>query len=344
MRFVAQLTNPKPIGEVATSGTLGPWNKGDAGATAIQGKFRFANADLSSLRELQGVLQSGGIYSGSIAEIHATGSADIADFTLTGRPVSLKTRYDVLVGGTTGDVVLQPVEVAVGESELTSVGAVVRARDVKGRRIDMNVTAANAKIEDILQLALKADPSPLSGAMELATNLLIEPSEAPVIRRLRLDGRFTIRRARFANTDIQKTRARVSRFTGGEAVEGENGSGVAANLMGRFTMDDGNLNFSSISFDVPGTAVKLAGSYRLDDGALDLRGTIRVARSVADVAPPSAAGWLETLGRLDRRLQIDTSGTTIPVTIQGTRENPMFRVDATALKRNWRRAIGVGGV
>jgi hypothetical protein len=341
MTFVARLTNPKPIGEVATEGTLGPWNKEDPGSTSIDGRFSFSDADLGSLRGLAGILQSTGTYSGTIAEIHAKGSADIAKFAVTGQPVALATRYDVLVGGTTGDVVLQPVEVDVLDSHLSSAGAIVRAREVKGRRIEMTVRAPDAKIEDLLRLALTADPPPLSGPVDLETALRIEPGDVPLIRRLHLDGRFTIRRARFARTDIQKTLARVSRFTGGTPVGGEEGSSVAANMTGRFTLDGGTLRFQSVAFEVPGTAVRLTGSYGLEDGMLDMRGTVRVARSVANAAPARVAGWIEALGRIDERLKMDTTGTTIPITIKGPREKPAFRVDVAELKRNWRQTIGL---
>jgi hypothetical protein len=342
MKYVARLTNPKPIGEVATEGTLGAWNKEDPGSTAIDGKFRFADADLGSLRGLEGILQSEGSYTGSIGEIHARGAADIAGFAVTGQPVPLATRYDVIVGGTTGDVVLQPVDVTVLESRLSSAGAIVRSRETKGRRIDMDVRAAQARIEDLLRLAIESEPPPLSGPIELETALRLEPGDAPVIRRLHLDGRFTMRRARFARTDIQKTLARVSRITGGGPVGGEAGSSVAANMTGRFTLDGGTLNLSTVSFTVPGTSVRLSGTYGIENGLLDLRGTVKVARSVADVAPSRVAGWIEALGRIDDRLKLDTSGTIIPITITGSREKPTFRVDVAALKKDWRKSIGIG--
>jgi hypothetical protein len=342
MKFTARLTNPKPIGDVSTDGSFGPWNRNDPGSTAIGGQFRFANADLASLRGLAGTLHATGTYSGTIAEIDAAGSADIANFAVTGQPVALATRFDVTVGGTTGDVVLKPVDVSLRETQLSSSGAIVRAREVKGRRIEMDVRASKARVEDLLLLALTSDLPPLSGPIQLETNLRLEPGEEPVIRRLHLSGQFSIRRARFARTDIQKTLARVSRVTGGESVAGEAGSSVAANLAGRFTMDRGVLTFSSLAFDVPGTAVRLSGSYGIESGMLDLRGTTRVARSIDDVAPPKVLGWIESIGRIDDSLKVDTSSTTIPIRITGSREKPVFKVDVEALKGNWRRTIGLG--
>jgi hypothetical protein len=340
-KFSASLTNPKPIGDVTTEGTFGPWNKNDPGATPIDGAFRFADADLGSLRGLTGILQAQGTYSGSIAEIHAAGTAEIARFAVTGRPVPLTARFDVVVGGTTGDVTMQPVDVSVQASRLISSGAVVRARDVRGRRVEMDVRTTEARVEDLLVLALKSAP-PLYGPIALETTLRIEPGDGPVIRRLNLDGRFAIKRASFARTDIRKTLARVSQATGGGPVSGEDGSSVAADMTGRFTLDDGTLNLRSVSFAVPGTAVRLGGSYGIENGALNLRGTIRISRSIADVAPARVTGWIETLGRMDDRLKIDTAGTTLPITITGSREKPVFKLDLAAMKTGWRQTIGLG--
>ena len=41
MPFVATLTNPIPKGQIETSGTFGPWQKGDPGSTPLGGKYSF---------------------------------------------------------------------------------------------------------------------------------------------------------------------------------------------------------------------------------------------------------------------------------------------------------------
>src|SRR4249920_2369305 len=41
MPFTATLTNPLPKGQIETSGTFGPWQKGDPGATPLAGTYTF---------------------------------------------------------------------------------------------------------------------------------------------------------------------------------------------------------------------------------------------------------------------------------------------------------------
>ena len=47
--FKATLSNPKPPGEITTTGKFGPWNADDVGKTAVSGDYRFENADLGRL-------------------------------------------------------------------------------------------------------------------------------------------------------------------------------------------------------------------------------------------------------------------------------------------------------
>jgi hypothetical protein len=47
------------------------------------------------------------------------------------------------------------------------------------------------------------------------------------------------------------------------------------------------------------------------------------------------------IGRIDPRLRVGANGTAIPITIGGTREKPVFRVDADALKGGWKEVIGI---
>ena len=52
--------------------------------------------------------------------------------------------------------------------ELAS-GAIVRARDIKGRHTTLDVSVPQGRIEDILQLAMKPGQTPLNGAISPAS-------------------------------------------------------------------------------------------------------------------------------------------------------------------------------
>ncbi len=341
--FEAQLTNPKPIGQVATTGEFGPWNKEEVRDTPISGRYDFRDADLTTFKGIGGILASTGTFGGSLGRIQVSGEADIPDFNVTiGQVVPLQTTFDVEVGDRGGDVQLRPVHTRFLDSELVAVGEVVRVEGASGRSILVDVTGEEARVEDLIRFGLKSDTPPLTGQIDLQTTLEIPPGDRPVIERMRVAGEFTIRRARFTNLDVQKTLTRISRIGRGET-QGESGSSVVSNMRGTFEIADAALLFSRLAFAVPGMQVRLVGSYGLRDQALDFGGQLQLDRSVSELVPSDrvpgrVAEWLQLVDPLFQRGEA-TSGTVLPITISGARSKPSFRVEMKQLKPDWRRML-----
>ena len=126
MDFVANLTNPKPPGEIVSTGTFGPWNAETPSLTPVSGNYDFQNADLSVFTGIAGTLSSKGNYQGVLEQIRVDGTTDTPDFRVShaGHPVDLVTNFHAMVDGTDGDTYLQPVEARFGQSILVAQGKV----------------------------------------------------------------------------------------------------------------------------------------------------------------------------------------------------------------------------
>ncbi|MEO7652325.1 MAG: hypothetical protein ABIZ80_17815, partial [Bryobacteraceae bacterium] len=98
MKYDADLTNPKPPGQIHSVGTFGPWASGEPGDTPLSGDYTFANADLGVFNGIAGILQSTGKFDGTLSAIHAKGEATVPDFRLkmSGNRVPLFTKFEVL--------------------------------------------------------------------------------------------------------------------------------------------------------------------------------------------------------------------------------------------------------
>ena len=85
------------------------------------------------------------------------GRTETPDFALTsaGNPMPLTTEFDAVVDGTSGDTILNSVRAVLGRSHIATRGRVVRAREVKGRLIKLDVNVDRARLEDLLRLAVK---------------------------------------------------------------------------------------------------------------------------------------------------------------------------------------------
>ena len=80
--FHGNLTNAKPQGEIATTGTFGPWNADEPGDTPVTGNYTFTDADLGPLPGIAGTLSSTGNYHGQLNEIEVEGKTDTPNFSL----------------------------------------------------------------------------------------------------------------------------------------------------------------------------------------------------------------------------------------------------------------------
>ncbi len=115
MHFDATLVNPKPKGEIQSSGEFGPFHEDSPGDTPVKGDYTFDHADLSTLKGIAGILSSTGQYQGTLDNIVVNGETDTPDFRIriSGHPVPLHTKFHAIVDGTNGDTVLDPVDATI---------------------------------------------------------------------------------------------------------------------------------------------------------------------------------------------------------------------------------------
>ena len=323
--FEARLSNWKPAGEIHAKGTFGPWNTSDPRMTALGADYSFDNANLDTIKGIGGILSSKGRFHGVLERIRVEGTTDTPDFRVdvAGQPVRLQTRFAAVVDGTNGNTWLDPVEATLaGSSHIVARGEVVRSQDVKGRKIYLQITIDDARMEDILKLAIKAKQTPLTGQMKMQTTFLLPAGEADVPQRLQLDGAFSIAQARFTSFNVQQRIDTLSRRGRGDT--GNSGPSVVSNLSGRFVMKNGRIQLRNLTFAVPGSAVQLAGSFDLKSEQLDFDGHLLLDASLSE----TVTGFKSVLVKLAQPFfRRPGGGTKLPIRVSGTPENPAFGLD-----------------
>jgi hypothetical protein len=330
--FSAGVTNPVPKGRIETTGTFGPWHADEPGLTPISGSYSFAKADMNVIKGLGGILSSVGTYKGLLERLVVEGQTDIPDFSLdiAGNKVPLGTRFTAIVDGTNGDTYLERVEATLGQSTILAKGAVIRAKDVKGRRVELDIELDGARLEDLMTLAVKAATAPMSGRVDVRTKLLLPAGEADVIDRLQLEGVFGVAQAKFANVDVQKKIAMLSLRGRGEESALPDGQSVVSNMSGRFVMKDARLTFSQLSFGVPGAVVQLAGSYDMRGETIDFTGYLLTDATLADMTSGIKSVFARLAQPLFRR---EGGGSKLPIKISGPRSKPAFGLDTRRIFR-----------
>ena len=334
-KFQAGVTNPIPRGRVETNGTFGPWQADEPRLTPVRGQYSFKDANLDDIKGISGILSSVGSYRGTLERIEVEGQTETPKFAIDvgGQPVPLSTKFKAIVDGTNGDTWLDRVEATLGQSPIYASGAVVRTQEVKGRRVTLDVQLRQARVEDLMRLAVKADKPPLTGRVDATTAFLLPEGNEDVVDRLRLDGRFTVAQAQFSNVDIQKRLTALSlKARGKEEDDPENEhASVVSKMQGKFTLKNAVLEFSDLRFSVPGAIVELTGTYTLHDEQLDFHGDLLVDATLADMT----SGFKALLARLAQPFfRRKGGGTQLPIKITGPRSQPQFGLDVGRVFRH----------
>ncbi|MGA8489816.1 MAG: AsmA-like C-terminal region-containing protein [Terriglobales bacterium] len=332
LHFDAKLINPKPVGNIASTGHFGPWQADSPRDTPVRGTYSFSNADLSTIKGIGGILSSTGQYAGSLDNIVVDGSTDTPDFriAISGRPVPLHTDFHAIVDGTNGDTYLEPVKAKILDTSLVANGSVVRMKEPNGHRVELDVTIAKGRIEDLLKLAVRTEPPVMTGVVRLKTNFDLPPGDPVISDRLKLSGRFQVTQAHFTNEKVQnKIDALSLRSLGKPKLAKENLSdnlndNVSSDLSGIFNLENGVIYFSQLHFTIPGTHVNLTGKYSLDGNQFDFHGKALLDAKLSHMM----TGWKSILLKpADPFFSKDGAGTELPVKVTGTKSEPHFGSD-----------------
>ena len=303
MKFHATLVNPRPIGNIDSSGDFGPFNADSPGDTSVRGTYSFSHADLNSIKGLGGMLASTGTYQGQLDNITVDGETTTPNFSLdiANHALPLNTKFHAIVDGTNGDTWLQPVDAWLRHTHIIAKGQIVRMPNVEGRDIRLDVTVDPGNIQDLLYLADKASQPLMNGQVTLHTDFDLPPGPEDVPKKLRLKGNFQLLDIHFPDPKIQSKVDELSLRGQGHAKEahqegdalkaGNNQAATAANaaseMRGTFTLGGGTITLPTLNYRVPGAEVALQGNYSITNQNLDFTGKARLDAHVSQMV----TGW-----------------------------------------------------
>lgn len=324
MRYQAKLTNPRPPGQIDSTGKFGPWVAEAPGDTPVAGQYSFQNADLGVFAGIAGLLKSQGEFAGTLDALTARGDVVVPDFRLTraNNRVPLRAHFEALVDGTNGNTVLRPVQATLGSTQFTTSGAIIKHEQHQRRTINLEVSMPQGQIRDLLRLATKGSPF-MEGVIRLRTRIDIPPLSGKVREKLLLDGAFEVTQGRFLRANVQDQIDKLSRRGQGQPNNPEIDN-VISNMKGRFHLENETLRFKSLSFGAPGAGVDLAGVYNLDSDALDFHGSLKLQAKVSQ----TMTGWKRwALKPADPFFSKHGAGTFLRIKVAGTAKDPDFGLD-----------------
>jgi hypothetical protein len=324
MKYAAEMSIPKPPGTLHSDGSFGPWVATEPGDTPLNGAYNFDKADLGVFHAIAGTLRSTGTFDGTLDSVRARGEASVPNFHLKaiGSAIPLYTRFEVLVDGTNGNTVLEPVKARLGRTDFTTTGAVIKHENQARRTISLKVLMPRGDMRDLLRLSTKGPPF-MEGRINLRSRIDIPPLTGSVKQKLLLDGDFDIADAKFLRTTIQEQIDQLSRRGQGQPKNQEIDE-VVSNMKGSFRLEDELMTFRSMSFDVPGANVEIAGDYDLQKDVIDFHGALKLDAKVSR----TMTGWKRWVLRpADPFFSKHGAGTYLKIKVDGTSKQPKFGLD-----------------
>lgn len=308
-----------------TEGKFGVWDRDDPGKTTISGEYTFAHADLSVYGAVAGMLSSNGKFGGTLSHIDISGKTDTPDFEVRsgGHPVRLTTEFSAYVDAIHGDTFLDRVDADFWETHLIAKGSIAKAPNAKGKTALIDLSARDARIEDILRLFVSENRPPMSGTVALEGRAEIPPGKQEFLKKLKLRGEFGIGSGTFSKTSTQQGVNKLSAGARGEK-DAADPETVLTDLTGQVEVREGISRFKDLSFGVPGATARLHGTYNLLNHKIDLRGQMQVQSKISNTTSGVKSFLLKVMEPFFKKRQ---QGEIVPVLIGGTYQHPNFGLD-----------------
>ena len=186
------------------------------------------------------------------------------------------------------------------------------------RTIALDVSMPAGRLEDVLLLAMKGKDPFMSGVLRMKSKVLLPPLTGKVIEKLRLNGQFVIKDAKFLRSLIQDRLDQMSRQAQGQPKNQEIDE-VVSMMSGRFALANELITMRDLAFGIPGADVKLNGTYNLNNEAIDFHGDLRLQAKLSQ----TQTGWKRlALKPVDPFFAKNGAGLYTKIKITGTRKEP----------------------
>jgi hypothetical protein len=197
---------------------------------------------------------------------------------------------------------------------------------VKGHDVDLHVLMERARVEDMLALAMKGNPTLMRGALATKTHLEIPPGPVSVSRKMRLEGTFAIRDGFLNDAKMQQQLDSMSERAKGKPQLAKAGEAevVGSSVSGKFTQANAVLDVSDLKFAMPGAQVSMDGQVQLVASTFEFHGKVRTEATASQMT----TGWKSLLVKpFDGLLKKNGAGMEIPIKVTGTKSTYDLRLD-----------------
>jgi hypothetical protein len=327
LAYSVDMQNAQPTGHIFSTGSFGPLNDQNLGATPLSGDFIFASVNLHDLGNISGTLISKGHFQGELADIETDATAFTPDFAVDGgKATPVTTAFRCAINGVNGDVTIRGVDAKTAGTTIHAEGAIAGSPKVT----DLDLAVFDGRVQDVLRPFLTHEV-PVAGPLWLHSHAHIDgPGDGRgFLERLKVDGNFDVPAEKLTNKATeQKLSAFSQRETGVKdprpdanssaataQIPASNPTGdVLSSLKGHAQIRNGVVSTQRLTFLIPGAGVDLSGTFNLRGGAVHLDGNLRMQADVSHAATGFKSIILKPLIPFFKKKQ---AGAVVPIAVTG---------------------------
>jgi hypothetical protein len=320
----------KPMGDIHSSGSFGPLDPKNLGATPLSGDFTYTSVNLHDIGAIRGMLSATGHFQGRLADIEAQATSNTPDFAVGhGKPTPLAASVQTTINGLNADLVIHRVDAMIGKTSVHVEGTI--AGSPKVTNLDMAVS--KGRTQDILRPFIE-DQVPITGAASLHGHVYLAPSHkgTKFLQRLRVNGSFDAPAERLTKQSQEQEltafsqRVSAAKPAGGKQSAASAGpadptgqdpatsDNVLLSLNGPVEIRDGVLSTQGLTFQIPGAMANLNGSYNLRNKSVQMTGNLAMQSNISHAATGYKSWLLVPFIPLFKKSH---AGAVIPIAITG---------------------------
>jgi hypothetical protein len=322
LAYEVDMQNAKPTGHILSTGSFGPLNPKNLGATPLSGNFTFSHVNLRDIGNISGTLSSTGHFNGRLAAFEADAVSETPDFAVgNGQPTPFATAVHCGINGLNGDVILHGIDAKTGATTIHVEGGIVGSPKV----INVDMSVAGGRMQDLLRPLIQ-DKVPIAGTLWLHSHAQVDAAkhELKFLQRLHVDGDFDAPAERLTNQATEQKLSAFSRRAQGvkppKLDPGSTGQAsnayadVVSSLNGQAKIRDGVLSTQRITLQMPGVGVDLGGSFNLRNSTVDLTGNLRMQSDISHIATGFKSALMKPLIPFFKK---NKAGAVIPIAVTG---------------------------
>jgi len=326
LAYAVDMRNAKPSGHILSTGSFGPVNSNNLGATPLSGQFTFVQVNLRDIGSISGTLSSKGQFHGTLAAMDADATSNTPDFAVgSGKPTPFAASVHCTINGVNGDIVLHAIDATTGATTINVQGSIMGSPKV----INVDMAVANGRVQDILRPFVHQQ-IPVAGVVSLHTHAHVDPGGPGLkfLQRLKVDGSFDAPAERLTNKATeQKLSAFSQRAQGmkpdkdsaGQSSDSSAASNSSADVVSSFNgqakIRNGVLSTQRIALQMPGVAVDLSGSFNFRDNTVNLTGNLRMDSDISHTTTGFKSVLMKPLIPFFKKKD---AGAVIPIAITGS--------------------------